>query len=358
MGFSNLLDVSSFFIGVLINLLLIAMICFYFKRKIDNLELSQSEQAKMLFQIIQNKSSSSTPTRAATSHVDIGDHLPPKQDLISGLNLDDLDSDDENDVVGEIETSFIDVVKDDNETLESDTEAGDVDDDDEASNSDNDDNDSESNEKESVSDALHQEPEIKKIEINDELGEQEPEIKKIEINDELGEQEPEIKKIEINDELGEQEPEIKKIEINDELGEQEPEIKKIEINDELGEQEPEVEAEFQIKKVDGDDTVIITQESGMLNGEIEPIKVESDLILNDEEGDILTETEGNINYEKYTIKELKHILESNGVQVQKKNMKKQELISMIMNTSETTSTVPQSIETVESIEIPENDEIN
>ena len=294
MGFSNLLDVSSFFIGVLINLLLIAMICFYFKRKIDNLELSQSEQAKMLFQIIQNKSSSSTPTRAATSHVDIGDHLPPKQDLISGLNLDDLDSDDENDVVGEIETSFIDVVKDDNETLESDTEAGDVDDDDEASNSDNDDNDSESNEKESVSDALHQEPEIKKIEINDELGEQ----------------------------------------------------------------EPEVEAEFQIKKVDGDDTVIITQESGMLNGEIEPIKVESDLILNDEEGDILTETEGNINYEKYTIKELKHILESNGVQVQKKNMKKQELISMIMNTSETTSTVPQSIETVESIEIPENDEIN
>jgi len=310
MGFSNLLDVSSFFIGVLINLLLIAMICFYFKRKIDNLELSQSEQAKMLFQIIQNKSSSSTPTRAATSHVDIGDHLPPKQDLISGLNLDDLDSDDENDVVGEIETSFIDVVKDDNETLESDTEAGDVDDDDEASNSDNDDNDSESNEKESVSDALHQEPEIKKIEINDELGEQEPEIKKIEINDELGEQ------------------------------------------------EPEVEAEIQIKKVDGDDTVIITQESGMLNGEIEPIKVESDLILNDEEGDILTETEGNINYEKYTIKELKHILESNGVQVQKKNMKKQELISMIMNTSETTSTVPQSIEIVESIEIPENDEIN
>ena len=294
MGFSNLLDVSSFFIGVLINLLLIAMICFYFKRKIDNLELSQSEQAKMLFQIIQNKSSSSTPTRAATSHVDIGDHLPPKQDLISGLNLDDLDSDDENDVVGEIETSFIDVVKDDNETLESDTEAGDVDDDDEASNSDNDDNDSESNEKESVSDALHQEPEIKKIEINDELGEQ----------------------------------------------------------------EPEVEAEIQIKKVDGDDTVIITQESGMLNGEIEPIKVESDLILNDEEGDILTETEGNINYEKYTIKELKHILESNGVQVQKKNMKKQELISMIMNTSETTSTVPQSIEIVESIEIPENDEIN
>ena len=293
MGFSNLLDVSSFFIGVLINLLLIAMICFYFKRKINNLELSQSEQAKMLFQIIQNKSSSSTPIQAATNRVDIGDQSHPKQELISGLNLDDLDSDDENVVVGEIESSYIDIVRADNETQDSETEAGD-DDDDGASDSDYDDNDSESNEEESVSDALQQEPEINKIEINDELVEQ----------------------------------------------------------------EPEVEAEIQIKKVDGDDTVIITQESGMLNGEIEPIEVESDLILNDEEGDILTETEGNINYEKYTIKELKHILESNGVQVQKKNMKKQELISMIMNTSETTSTVPHSIETVESIEIPENDEIN
>jgi hypothetical protein len=293
MGFSNLLDVSSFFIGVLINLLLIAMICFYFKRKINNLELSQSEQAKMLFQIIQNKSSSSTPIQAATNRVDIGDQSHPKQELISGLNLDDLDSDDENVVVGEIESSYIDIVRADNETQDSETEAGD-DDDDGASDSDYDDNDSESNEEESVSDALQQEPEINKIEINAELVEQ----------------------------------------------------------------EPEVEDEIQIKKVDGDDTVIITQESDMLNGEIEPIEVESELILNDEEGDILTETEGNINYEKYTIKELKHILESNGVQVQKKNMKKQELISMIMNTSETTSTVPHSIETVESIEIPENDEIN
>ena len=40
---SNLLDITGFFVGVLINLLLIAMI-YYFKRKIDNLEYSQSEQ--------------------------------------------------------------------------------------------------------------------------------------------------------------------------------------------------------------------------------------------------------------------------------------------------------------------------
>lgn len=51
-SFSNLIDISSFFIGVLINLLLVALICYYFKRKIDNLELAQSEQAKMLYSLI------------------------------------------------------------------------------------------------------------------------------------------------------------------------------------------------------------------------------------------------------------------------------------------------------------------
>lgn len=296
MGFSNLLDVSSFFIGVLINLLLIAMICFYFKRKIDNLELSQSEQAKMLFQIIQNNSQLSTPTRTS-SHIAMGAPMKPRPDLLGGLNLDDLDSDNENDGVGENETSSVDVVRADNETHDSDSES-----ESEAEDYENDEldeaSDSESDEEESVSEALPQEHEIKKIEIHEEHDEQ----------------------------------------------------------------EPEVEPEIQIKKVDSDDIIIVNDESGMLNGEIEPIEVESELVHDDadEEGDVSTETEteGNINYEKYTIKELKHILESNGVQVQKKNMKKQELISMIMNSAETPSAVPQSIENVESIEIPENDEIN
>ena len=56
--FSTLLDISSFFIGILINLLLIAMICFYFKKKIDNLELSQSEQAKMLYTLLSSRDGS------------------------------------------------------------------------------------------------------------------------------------------------------------------------------------------------------------------------------------------------------------------------------------------------------------
>lgn len=53
-GFSSILDITSFFIGVLVNLLLVAMICFYFKRKIDTLEVAQSEQAKILFEMVQN----------------------------------------------------------------------------------------------------------------------------------------------------------------------------------------------------------------------------------------------------------------------------------------------------------------
>lgn len=51
--FSSLIDISTFFIGILINLLLVALICYYFKSKIDNLELSQAEQAKVLYSIIQ-----------------------------------------------------------------------------------------------------------------------------------------------------------------------------------------------------------------------------------------------------------------------------------------------------------------
>ena len=86
-GFSSLLDISSFFIGVLVNLLLVAMICFYFKRKIDNLELSQSEQAKILFQLLQQG-----PPQGG-----ISSGLPDKHaetfHLLNGLDLTQLNPD-------------------------------------------------------------------------------------------------------------------------------------------------------------------------------------------------------------------------------------------------------------------------
>ena len=51
--FSSILDISSFFIGMLINLLLIALICYYFKRKYESLEVAQNEQAKILYNLLQ-----------------------------------------------------------------------------------------------------------------------------------------------------------------------------------------------------------------------------------------------------------------------------------------------------------------
>jgi len=60
MAFSNILDISSFFIGMLINLLLIALICYYFKRKYEALELAQNEQAKILYNIIQQQQNKKT----------------------------------------------------------------------------------------------------------------------------------------------------------------------------------------------------------------------------------------------------------------------------------------------------------
>lgn len=70
-AFSNLIDVSSFFIGILINLLLVAMICYYFKRKIDNLEISQSEQAKMMYTILQRQEQQNT---TVNEQIDVQDN--------------------------------------------------------------------------------------------------------------------------------------------------------------------------------------------------------------------------------------------------------------------------------------------
>ncbi len=55
MNFSSILDISSFFIGIIINLLFVALMCYYFKSKYDNLELAQTEQAKILYEILQKE---------------------------------------------------------------------------------------------------------------------------------------------------------------------------------------------------------------------------------------------------------------------------------------------------------------
>jgi hypothetical protein len=61
MEFSSILDISSFFIGMIINLIFVALMCYYFKRKYDYLELAQNEQAKILYQLIHKPAACTAP---------------------------------------------------------------------------------------------------------------------------------------------------------------------------------------------------------------------------------------------------------------------------------------------------------
>lgn len=136
-SFSSILDVSSFFIGVLVNLLLVAMICFYFKRKIDNLELSQSEQAKILFQIVQDQSQpqgvpnemypvlngldlnqlgeseESDTVQAQQGNEESEDESENESDGDSDSESDENESEDENDVKKDLEVKKIDYEQED-----------------------------------------------------------------------------------------------------------------------------------------------------------------------------------------------------------------------------------------------------
>ena len=87
---SSLLDITGFFVSVLINLLLIALICYYFKRKIDNLEFSQSEQAKTLYTLI-SQQNNMTAMNNETNTIVTG-----ANDIMSGLDLTQLNQNSHN----------------------------------------------------------------------------------------------------------------------------------------------------------------------------------------------------------------------------------------------------------------------
>jgi hypothetical protein len=88
MNFSAILDISSFFIGMIINLLLIALICYYFKRKYENLEIAQNEQAKVLYQLLQQNSN------VQPKVINLNDLLKKDTDIRNEVKIvDDSDSD-------------------------------------------------------------------------------------------------------------------------------------------------------------------------------------------------------------------------------------------------------------------------
>jgi predicted HTH domain antitoxin len=100
MNFSAILDISSFFIGMIINLIFVALMCYYFKRKYDYLELAQNEQAKILYQLIHKQTNLSTTTPTMDFSQD-----PLVNHILSDMEGDsdsDSDSDGEEDEITEI----------------------------------------------------------------------------------------------------------------------------------------------------------------------------------------------------------------------------------------------------------------
>lgn len=106
MNFSSILDISSFFIGMIINLILVSLMCYYFKRKYEILETAQTEQAKILYEILRRDTISKSNTFLDTLHqncpvekVDYTQDPLLKKNIIDESESDDSDSDsDDSDV--------------------------------------------------------------------------------------------------------------------------------------------------------------------------------------------------------------------------------------------------------------------
>jgi hypothetical protein len=93
---------------MIINLLLIALICYYFKRKYENLEIAQNEQAKVLYQLLQQNSSPKV--------MNLNDILKDSdKKSLSDLDSDPSDASDDSDSDSESDT-------DDEKELEKDSE--------------------------------------------------------------------------------------------------------------------------------------------------------------------------------------------------------------------------------------------
>jgi hypothetical protein len=55
MNFSSILDISSFFIGMIVNLLLVALVSFFFKRRCDHLEKSINEHSEHIYTLLKKE---------------------------------------------------------------------------------------------------------------------------------------------------------------------------------------------------------------------------------------------------------------------------------------------------------------
>lgn len=160
--FSSILDISSFFIGVLVNLLLVAMICFYFKRKIDNLEMSQSEQAKMMFQLIQQQQQMPPPQTCDAPTCTPSSVVGPNvYGMLNGLDLSQLNDDEEDKKEDKKED------EDDDKDSSDDDDDDDESDDDDSDDEDDDDDDNDEDDKKQEESKEEEQNNIKKIDYEE-----------------------------------------------------------------------------------------------------------------------------------------------------------------------------------------------
>ena len=74
MMLSSILDIGSFFIGMIINLLLVTLMCYYFKKKYESLEEAQNEQAKLLYELLRDrKQSTQEPIKSEVIEIEDSD---------------------------------------------------------------------------------------------------------------------------------------------------------------------------------------------------------------------------------------------------------------------------------------------
>ena len=88
----GLLDISGFFTGLIINLLLITLVCYYFKRKYENIESAQMEQAKVLYELLQQSS------EAKSDRTVVKQNHPVSLVVEVESDRDDDDDDDDDDI--------------------------------------------------------------------------------------------------------------------------------------------------------------------------------------------------------------------------------------------------------------------
>jgi hypothetical protein len=92
----GLLDISGFFTGLIINLLLITLVCYYFKRKYENIESAQMEQAKVLYELLQQ--SSETKSEKSVVKQNYCETLDVEVESEHDIDNDADDDDDDDDV--------------------------------------------------------------------------------------------------------------------------------------------------------------------------------------------------------------------------------------------------------------------